>query len=69
MKNLIDAYLRSGPPHTPMRKYIGSSTISKKTKKRMRSSARNVPIMPISSTSIRTKNALTLPGSGMWFQL
>ena len=48
-------------------KYIGSSTTSKKTKKRMRSCATNVPFMPISSTKIRMKNALRLPGSGMWF--
>ncbi len=47
-------------------KYIGSSTISKKTKNRMRSWAMNVPAMPICSTSIRMKNAFGLPGSGMW---
>jgi hypothetical protein len=30
-KNLIAAYSRRGPPHTPMRKYIGSSMTSQKT--------------------------------------
>ena len=45
-KNLIDAYSRFGPPHTPIMKNIGSSTISKKMKKRMRSWATNVPFMP-----------------------
>ena len=48
-------------------KYIGSSTTSKKTKNRIRSWATNVPAMPICRTSIRMKNALGLPGSGMWF--
>ena len=36
-KNLIDAYSRFGPPQTPIMKNIGSRTISKKMKKRMRS--------------------------------
>ena len=30
-KNLIAAYSRRGPPHTPIRKYIGSSMTSQKT--------------------------------------
>ena len=67
-KNFNDAYWRFSPPHTPIMKYIGSSTTSKKTKNRMRSWAMNVPAMPICSTSIRMKNALGFPGSGMWFQ-
>ena len=45
-KNLIDAYSRLGPPHTPIMKNIGSRTISKKMKKRIRSWATNVPFMP-----------------------
>ena len=45
-KNLIDAYSRFGPPHTPIMKNIGSSTTSKKMKKRIRSWATNVPFMP-----------------------
>ena len=65
-KNFNDAYWRCSPPHTPIMKYIGSSTISKKTKNRMRSWAMNVPAIPICSTSIRMKKALGLPGSGMW---
>ena len=36
-KNLIDAYSRFGPPHTPIMKNIGSRTISKKMKNRIRS--------------------------------
>ncbi len=39
-----------------MRKYIGTSTISKNTKNRMRSSARNTPSSAASSTSIQTVN-------------
>ena len=45
-KNLIDAYSRFGPPHTPIMKNIGSRTTSKKMKKRIRSWATNVPFMP-----------------------
>ena len=59
-KNLIDAYSRFGPPHTPIMKYIGSSTISKKMKNKMRSWATNVPFMPTSSSRINAKNAFTL---------
>ena len=66
MKNLSEAYWRCSPPHTPIMKYIGSRTISKKTKNRMRSSAMNVPAMPVCRTSIRMKNAFGFPGSGMW---
>ena len=40
------AYCRLGPPHTPIMKYIGSSTTSKKMKKRMRSRAAKVPMFP-----------------------
>ena len=68
-KNLIDAYCRLGPPHTPIMKYIGSSTSSKKTKNRIRSSAEKVPFMPVSSTRIRIRKALGLWGSGKWSQL
>ena len=66
-KNLIDAYCRFGPPQTPIMKNIGSSTISKKTKNRMRSWATNVPFMPTSRISISARNALGLCGSGKWF--
>ena len=61
------AYWRFGPPHTPIMKYIGSRTSSKKTKKRIRSWARKVPFIPVSSTSMRIRNALGLWGSGQWF--
>ncbi len=67
-KNLIAAYCRLGPPHTPIMKYIGSRTSSKKTKKRMRSWAAKVPFMPVSRTSMRIRNALGLCGSGKWSQ-
>ncbi len=30
-KNLMAAYSRRGPPHTPIRKYIGSSITSQNT--------------------------------------
>ena len=63
-KNLIDAYSRSGPPHTPIMKNIGSRTTSKKTKKSTRSRAANVPIIPVSRISIRAKKALGLCGAG-----
>ncbi len=66
-KNLIDAYWRCSPPHTPMRKYIGSSTTSKNTKNRIRSCATKVPSMPVSRISSRMRNALGLRGSGKWF--
>jgi hypothetical protein len=65
-KNLIDAYSRFGPPQTPIMKNIGSSTSSKKMKKRMRSWAQNVPIMPVSSRSTSARNAFGLCGSGKW---
>ena len=60
------AYCRLGPPHTPIMKYMGSSTSSKNTKKRIRSWATNVPFMPVSSTSTRMRNAFGLCGSGKW---
>ena len=62
------AYCRLGPPQTPIMKYIGRSTSSKKTKNRIRSWAANVPFMPVSRRSIRMRNALGLCGSGKWFQ-
>jgi len=49
-------------------KYIGSSTSSKKMKNRIRSSATNVPAMPVASRRIRARKALGLWGSGQWFQ-
>ena len=66
-KNLIDAYSRFGPPHTPIMKNIGSRTISKKMKKRIRSCATNVPFIPTSSRSTSARKAFGLCGSGKWF--
>ena len=66
-KNLIDAYSRLGPPHTPIMKNIGRSTTSKKMKNRIRSCATNVPSSPVSSSRISARNALGLCGSGKWF--
>ena len=68
-KNLIEAYCRSSPPQTPIMKYIGRRTTSKKTKKRIRSCATNVPIIPVWRIRIRIRNAFGLCGSGKWFQL
>ena len=67
-KNLIAAYWRFGPPQTPIMKNIGSSTSSKKMKKRMRSSAQNVPFMPVSSSRISARKAFGVRGSGKWSQ-
>ncbi len=52
-KNLIAAYFRRGPPHTPMRKYIGTSTASQKTNHRKKSSAVNTPSRFASMNSMR----------------
>ncbi len=60
------AYWRLGPPQTPIMKYIGNSTSSKKTKNKIRSWAANVPFIPVSSTSSRIRNAFGLCGSGKW---
>ncbi len=60
-KNLIDAYCRSGPPQTPIMKYIGSSTTSKNTKNRIRSWATNEPSMPVCRIRIRIRKP-----SGPW---
>ena len=66
-KNLIDAYSRLGPPQTPIMKNIGSSTSSKKMKKRMRSWATNVPFMPdLEQRASSARNAFGLCGSGKW---
>ena len=66
-KNLIDAYSRLGPPQTPIMKNIGSRTISKKMKKRMRSWATNVPFIPTAKRRMSARNAFGLCGSGKWF--
>src|SRR5262245_17656063 len=63
-KNLIDAYWRLADPQTPIRKYIGTSTSSQKTKNRIRSSAMKVPAMPVISSRVSATNAFTRPGSG-----
>ncbi len=68
-KNLIAAYWRFSPPQTPIMKYIGRSTSSKNTKKRIRSCARKLPSIPVCSTRVRIRNAFGLCGSGKWFQL
>ena len=60
------AYCRLGPPHTPIMKYMGSRTSSKKTKNRIRSWAAKVPFIPVSSRSMRMRKALGLWGSGKW---
>ena len=57
-KNLIDAYSRFGPPQTPIMKNIGSSTISKKMKNRIRSWATNVPFIPTSRMSSEREERL-----------
>jgi hypothetical protein len=51
----------------PIMKYIGTSTNSKKMKKRTRSSATKVPAIPVASSSISARNAFGLCGSGQWF--
>ena len=56
---MIAAYSRRGPPHTPMRKYIGRSIISQKTKNRKKSRAQNTPIMPVSSRRKSAKYPFT----------
>ena len=63
----MEAYCRSSPPHTPIMKYIGRSTTSKKTKKRMRSWATKVPTIPVSRMRIKMRKALGFCGSGKWF--
>ena len=55
---------RFADPQIPIRKYIGTSTISQNTKNRIRSKAMNVPAIPVSSRSINARNALVRPGSG-----
>ena len=54
-------------PQIPIMKYIGSRTTSKKMKKSTRSSAANVPFIPVARISIRIRNALGLRGSSQWF--
>ena len=65
-KNLIEAYSRLGPPHTPIMKYIGRRTTSKKMKNRIRSWATKVPIIPVCRTRMSERNALGLCGWGKW---
>jgi hypothetical protein len=47
-KNFIAAYSRWGPPHMPIRKYMGRSITSQNMKKRKKSSDRKTPITPVS---------------------
>ncbi len=51
----------------PMRKYIGTSTNSKRMKKSTRSRATKVPVMPVASSSMSARKAFGLCGSGQWF--
>ena len=67
-KNLMEAYSRLVEPQIPIRKYIGTSTISQNTKNRIRSNAMKVPAMPVSSSSISARNARVRPGSGTYRQ-
>ena len=53
-------------PQTPIMKYIGSRTTSKKMKNNTRSSATNVPFIPVPRINIRIRNALGLRGSSQW---
>ena len=46
MKNLIAAYSLRGPPHIPIKKYIGRSIISQKTNHRKKSNEQKSPIIP-----------------------
>ena len=43
---------------------MGTSTSSQNTKNRIRSNAMNVPAIPVSSSSIRARNAFVRPGAG-----
>ena len=61
---MIAAYSRFAEPQIPIRKYIGTRTISQNTKNRIRSNAMNVPAIPVSSRSIRARKAFVRPGSG-----
>ena len=63
-KNLMAAYSRFAEPQIPIRKYMGTSTSSQKTKNSTRSKAMNVPAMPVSSSSTRARKALGRPGGG-----
>src|SRR5467141_3912645 len=65
-KNLIEAYWRFADPQIPIKKYIGTNTISQKTKNKIRSNAMNVPAMPVSRSSISARNAWVRPGSGTY---
>ncbi len=54
-KNLVAAYTRFSYPQPPIRKYIGTNTISKNTKNKNRSRLRKLPMTPASSSSIHAK--------------
>ncbi len=54
MKNLMAEYSLLGPPQMPIKKYMGTSTISQKTKNKKRSSAIKTPR---SAASIRRRRA------------
>ena len=58
-KNFIAAYSRWGPPHIPMRKYMGKSINSQKTKNKKKSKARNTPIIPVSRSRNKAKYPFT----------
>ena len=51
--------MRRSWPQMPIRKYIGTSETSQKTKNRKKSSAQNTPTSPNSSNNRNAKNCLT----------
>ena len=54
-KNFVAACRRPAYPQPPMRKYIGTSTISKKMKNTNRSRLMKLPITPASRRSIHAR--------------
>ena len=51
--------MRRSWPQMPIRKYMGTSETSQKTKNKNKSSAQKTPINPNSSRSKKAKNSLT----------
>ena len=64
-KNFVAAYSRFALPQIPIRKYMGTRTSSQNTMNRIRSTATNVPAIPVSSRRTSARNAFGLPPSGM----
>ena len=65
-KNLMLAYCRFADPQIPIRKYIGTSTSSQKTKNKIRSNEMNVPAIPVISSNVSATNAFVRPGWGTY---